>query len=63
MMTKKYYIDIAFIINNVFTVNAMDGKIELVEKLSDYFKSDNPRFNKGKFLKECGLWVTIQFMR
>jgi hypothetical protein len=55
MMTKKYYIDIAFIINNVFTVNAMDGKIELVEKLSDYFKSDNPRFNKGKFLKECGL--------
>ncbi|KKN69807.1 hypothetical protein LCGC14_0437530 [marine sediment metagenome] len=27
----------------------------LVEDLADYFATDDPRFNRDKFLKACGL--------
>lgn len=54
-MTKKDYIAIAKIIyNNQFRIEDIEF-YNFVDDFCDYFKQDNPNFNKDKFMEACGL--------
>ena len=58
MMSKKHYERIAEIIrqhcedleNSPFLVDN-----SLPRKLADYFSKENPKFDKSRFLKACGV--------
>jgi len=56
-LTKKHFKEIADIINiNAFDkeeVTPKENIIKLTEDLSEYFKTENPLFDKEKFLKAC----------
>jgi len=56
MLTKKHYKRIARIIRNAKLVHEYEGvkAIELLEShLGLYFKEDNPRFDRTKFVESC----------
>lgn len=66
MMTKKNYEAIAQTISDEFEATmsksspdfirgAAYGVEETAKSLADYFKRDNPRFDREKFLAACGL--------
>lgn len=59
MLTRQHYKAIAAIIKeNTSHVNPQFLFIptqELVEFLSNYFTTDNPNFDRDKFLAACGL--------
>ena len=55
-MTKKHFIKIAEIIASNKAVNfsnPLSQKIDLINKLSDYFKSINENFDQNKFSSAC----------
>lgn len=57
-MTKKHYEAIARIFRGIELDT--DGFIEthyenIVSRLADYFESENPRFDRDKFLSACGV--------
>lgn len=60
-MTKKDYILIANIFNMFTTFkngnnrNAIDYITELINRLAQELKKDNPNFDAVKFRKACGL--------
>jgi len=53
MMTRKDYIETAKILNQF--VNEIDSKQfqDLVFEFSEWFASDNPRFDENKFWDAC----------
>ena len=53
MMTRKDYVETAKILN--LFVDEMDSKTfqSLVFEFSEWFMSDNPRFNEDKFWEAC----------
>ena len=57
-MTKKHYEAIASIIecNTMGQHVTTPGKIldNIAEDLADYFATDNPRFDRDKFMIACG---------
>jgi hypothetical protein len=55
MITKKHYIAIAEIVNKYIWARHYNP-IDLVNDLIRVFKSDNPNFDKLKFIEACGLW-------
>ena len=62
MITRKHYKAIAEIINRTENESVSIGvtypkidKRELVFEFADYFEQDNPRFNRNRFMKACGL--------
>ena len=63
-MTKKDYELIADSLENsylglmMFPKNTEQFYHEIVERLSNYLTCDNPRFNREKFEKACGLKIT-----
>jgi len=55
-MTKKHFKKIAEIIANNKAVNfnnPLSQKINLINKLADYFKSINENFDQDKFSSAC----------
>ena len=55
-MTKKHFIKIAEIIasnNGGNFSNPLSQKIDLINKLSNYFKSINENFDQDKFSATC----------
>ena len=56
-MTKKHFEAIARIAREVKqgveTQGGVDAVDALVEKLSDLFKDENPRFDKARFKQAC----------
>lgn len=48
-MTRKHFKAIAEIISS-----QPDVSITLAEELASYFKSDNPNFDRDRFLTACG---------
>lgn len=66
MFTRQHYKAIAEIVWNYLPMDNIaapevsikeilaENKV-VVEKLADYFVADNPRFNRDKFMKACGL--------
>lgn len=61
-LSKKYYERIADLLYRRRLVHAMAGKLdgctalgEFARLLAAFFEEDNPRFDKARFLKACGL--------
>ena len=62
-MTRKDYVRFAAVINSLdcpYTGKRIKygwngAKFALAEKISDVFAADNPRFDRAKFLKACGV--------
>ena len=55
-MTKKHFIKIAEIIASNkagYFSNPLSQRIDLINKLSDYFKSINENFDRDKFSTAC----------
>lgn len=55
MLTRKDYKAIAEIIKANTNNECAAGAYNIGLELADYFAKDNPRFDKDKFLKACGL--------
>jgi len=53
MMTRKDYVETAKILNQF--VDGMDSHVfnDLVFEFSEWFASDNPRFDENKFYDAC----------
>ncbi|MBU2249277.1 MAG: hypothetical protein KKD77_21195 [Gammaproteobacteria bacterium] len=57
MFTKNHYKAIAKMLQDSFGDDLFTHYAPslFVDKLVDYFKADNPLFDKGRFLAACGL--------
>ena len=53
MMTRKDYVETAKILNNFVDVIDKNDFDELVFQFSEWFASDNPRFDEQKFYDAC----------
>jgi hypothetical protein len=53
MMTRKDYVETAKILNNFVDVIDKNDFDDLVFQFSDWFASDNPRFDEQKFYDAC----------
>ncbi len=53
MMTRKDYVETAKILNNFVDVIDKNDFDELVFEFSEWFASDNPRFDESKFYDAC----------
>ena len=56
-MTKKDYIKIATVLKSYGNANTKINKLvaKLVDEMATTLKQDNPRFNRDKFYKACGI--------
>ena len=52
-MTRKDYVETARILNNFVDVIDKNDFDELVFEFSEWFASDNPRFDESKFYDAC----------
>jgi hypothetical protein len=52
-MTRKDYVETAKILNNFVDVIDKNDFDELVFEFSEWFASDNPRFDESKFYDAC----------
>jgi hypothetical protein len=52
-MTRKDYVETARILNNFVDVIDKNDFDELVFEFSEWFTSDNPRFDEQKFYDAC----------
>ncbi len=63
MLSRKHYVVIAAVIDNArkdasrtaFDVNGAAACSKITHELANYFASDNPAFNRAKFLAACGV--------
>lgn len=53
MMTKKNYKMIATIVLSLTDDRGIISKEALVQRLSDYFERDNPKFDTDSFRRAC----------
>ena len=53
MMTRKDYVETAKILNNFVDVIDKNDFDDLVFQFSEWFASDNPRFDEQKFYDAC----------
>jgi hypothetical protein len=53
MMTRKDYVETAKILNNFVDVIDKNDFDDLVFEFSEWFASDNPRFDEQKFYDAC----------
>ena len=61
MFTRQHYKAIAEILerHNGIAIHGADY-CDLVEDIADYFATDNPRFDKSRFILACGLDLPIE---
>jgi hypothetical protein len=59
MMTRKDYVETAKILN--MFVDGMDSHVfnDLVFEFSEWFASDNPRFDENKFYDACTKQIEV----
>ena len=55
MLSRKVYEAPAASIKKHVATAGRDFCYELAIDLADYFASDNPRFDRGRFFKACGI--------
>ena len=61
MMTKKHYVAMAYILKDIRKADtdrgteARDVLTYTAKALANYFASENPRFDRARFLAACGL--------
>lgn len=58
--TRQHYKAIAEVIKRHCDLQTIDDAtdetiLDIVSDLSDYFASDNERFDRGRFMKACGI--------
>jgi hypothetical protein len=53
MMTRKDYVETAKILNNFVDVIDKNDFDDLIFQFSEWFASDNPRFDEQKFYDAC----------
>ena len=56
MLSKRYYKEIAKIVNLSLKIGDGLPRIDtsiFIDKLADYFKEDNYRFNRERFINAC----------
>ncbi len=53
-MTRKDYVMIAEVIATSWHASA-DSKRDIAINLAEVFETDNPRFNRDRFLSACGV--------
>jgi len=54
-MTRKDYVIIADVIKNLDECIDSDGLEALADNMADALESDNPRFDRARFLVACGV--------
>jgi hypothetical protein len=54
-MTRKDYVLIADVIKNLDECIDSDGLEALADNMADALESDNPRFDRARFLDACGV--------
>ncbi len=60
-MTKKHYEAIAAAFRAYITTNTGANIARPIAKdLADYFATDNPKFDRARFLQACGLQQTCR---
>ena len=65
MLSKKHFEAIAKLLNYTthpnFRVWGVDDLCEdLIERFADYLQSQNPQFNRYKFVKACGKYKNVR---
>jgi hypothetical protein len=58
-MTRKDYVLIADVIKNLDEVIDSYALEVLADNMADALESDNPRFNRHRFLVACGVYDSI----
>lgn len=60
MMTRKDYIAVSNILKDRKASIPEDAYIGLVNDVANYMSSDNPRFEKSRFIEACGLKLSFK---
>ena len=55
MLTRKVFEEQAAIIKKHLPKVGRDFSYDMATDLADYFASDNPRFDRGRFFEACGV--------
>jgi hypothetical protein len=55
MMTRKDFIKVAQYISSLENSLSFEARMSMAEFQCDIFADSNPRFNREKFLRACGL--------
>lgn len=55
VLSRKYYRAIAEIVKRQIEDEIEDAAILIAYDLADYFTQNNPRFDRERFLEDCGL--------
>ncbi len=57
MLTKKHFEAVAQVLKAFPEGAPTASQAKLAEAFADMFENENPRFERGRFLKACGVWV------
>lgn len=57
MLTRQHFETVALILKAYPHGAPTASQAKLAEAFCDMFEADNPRFERGRFLKACGVWV------
>ena len=57
MLTKQHFEAVAQVLKAYPEGAPTASQAKLAEALADMFESDNPRIERGRFIKACGVWL------
>jgi len=58
MFSQKHYVKIAKIIHRNYEISNVTARFilkDIVDELCEYFEIENPKFDREKFIKACGI--------
>ena len=56
MLTRKHFVAVAQVLKAFPHGAPTASQAKLAEAFADMFENENPRFERGRFLKACGVW-------
>ena len=57
MLTRQHFEAVAQVLKAFPEGAPTASQAKLAEAFADMFEAENPRFERGRFLKACGVWV------